>query len=600
MAEALTILMRTNPLPAIMGRVCAHYCESDCNRNGYDEPVSIRDVERFLGDYALAHAADVYRPPAIESGRRVAVVGAGPAGLAAAYFLRRAGHDVTVFDRMPEAGGMLTYSIPAYRLPKAVVRAQVAALEGMGIRFELGTDIGSEGLTLHDLRARFQSVFLASGLWNGKKLRLERGELLGSGLEFLINVQRGVAQSVGERVLVIGGGSVAVDVAITARRLGARQVTMACLETPDIMPAIPEDIEQAHEEAISIQPAWGPHRVVERDGKLAGVEFVRCTSVFDDQGRFSPVFDPAVKTIIEADTVLVAIGQAADLSYLAPGPETERGFIVTDRQSGATSLEGVFAGGDVIGGPATVVHAMAAGRRAADAIGAYLDGGVAQAAPSGSERLVLNEDALAASERVSAPRLPMPERTLWGEDDATLPEVVDSEPFRCANCGCVAVNASDIATAIVALDAQIKTTQRTLAAADFFAATVRKTTILNADELIEEIVILAPPPGSVQTYLKFRIRNAIDFPIVGVALVAEMQGGRFHAPPRGPGRGRSGAAARCAVEALLEGREPGEALAQAAGAAAVGDAQPLGRNAYKIEIVKALVRKAVLASPAAM
>jgi hypothetical protein len=153
--KAVAILLRTNPLPAVTGRVCPHTCESDCNRFGYDEPVSIRDVERFLGDYALEHAGDLYRPPAAESGKRVAVVGAGPAGLTAAYFLRQAGHDVTVLDQMPQAGGMLTYSIPAYRMPKDVMAAQVHALEGMGIRFELGAALGGGGASLHDLRERY-------------------------------------------------------------------------------------------------------------------------------------------------------------------------------------------------------------------------------------------------------------------------------------------------------------------------------------------------------------------------------------------------------------------------------------------------------------
>ena len=372
--EAVAILLRTNPLAAIMGRACAHYCEEECNRFDFDEPVSIRDVERTLGDYALEHAEAFYRAPEVESGKTVAVVGAGPAGLTAAYFLRQQGHAVTVYDRMPEAGGMLTYSIPAYRLPKAVVQEQIKALEGMGIRFELGANVGDDGLTLDDLRARYQSVFLATGLWNGKSLRLERGELLDSGLEFLIDLQRGVERPVGERVLVIGGGSVAVDVAITARRSGARQVAMACLESLETMPAIPEDIEQAHEEGITILPSWGPQRVVERDGKLAGMAFVRCTSVFDKDGRFAPAFDPAVTTVFEADQVLVAIGQAADLAYAGPALRTERGMIVIDGMTGATSLEGVFAGGDVTGDRATVVQAMAAGQRAAASIDAYLTG----------------------------------------------------------------------------------------------------------------------------------------------------------------------------------------------------------------------------------
>ncbi len=491
---------------------------------------------------------------------------------------------------------MLTYSIPAYRLPKSVVQGQVRALEAMGIRFELGVAVGSAGLTLNDLRARHGSVFLATGLWQGKKLRLERGELLDSGLEFLIDIQRGVTRPVGERVVVIGGGSVAVDVAITARRSGARQVAMACLESLAEMPAIPEDLEQAHEEGITILPSWGPQRVVERDGKLVGLELVRCTAVFDENGRFAPTFNPAVTTMLEADQALIAIGQAADLGYAA-ALKTERGFIVTDKHTLATSIEGVFAGGDVTGGPATLVHAMAAGTQAAASIGAYLAGAplAEPPAPTGKVRLIINEAALPSSARTPTPRLPVPQRTLAAEDNATLsPDALAQEPIRCANCGCVAVNASDLAPALVALDAQIVTTQRTLPAGELFAAAESKTTVLAADELIEEIAIPTPPAGSRQRYLKFRIRNAIDFPIVGVAFRAAVSGGRFHdvrvvlgAVAPVPLRARE-------VEALLEGQTPGRSLAEEAAALAVKDAQPLARNRAKVEVVKALVRKAIM------
>jgi NADPH-dependent glutamate synthase beta subunit-like oxidoreductase/CO/xanthine dehydrogenase FAD-binding subunit len=597
-AEAAEILLRTNPLAAITGRVCAHYCESDCNRYGFDEPVSIRGVERFLGDYALEHADDTYTPPVIESGRRVAVVGAGPAGMTAAYFLRKAGHDVTVYDRMPEAGGMLTYSIPAYRLPKAVVKAQVRALAGMGIRFERSAAVGGDGGSLQDLRAHHDSVFLATGLWQGKALRMERGELLDNGLEFLINVQRCVPQSVGERVLVIGGGSVAADVAITARRLGARQVTMACLECEEEMPAVPEDVEQVLEEGLRIMNSWGPHRILEQDGRLVGMEMVRCASVFDGEGRFAPAFDPEVKTVIEADQILVAIGQSADLSYAVPELGTERGFIVADKRTAAASLQGVFAGGDVTGGSATVVHAMADGRQAAASIDAYLAGAQPESARASVShvRLIVNQDALATSSRIEAPRRAVPQRSLWDEDCATLAqEAMAEETVRCANCGCVAVNASDIAPVLIALGAKVKTTRRTLAAENLFAAAESKTTVLEADELVEEIEIPAPPPGSRQHYLKFRTRNAIDFPIVSVAFCAVLRDGRFHKPKIVLGAVAPVPLRAPEVEALLEGREPSEALAQEAGALAVAEAQPLVRNKLKVEVVKALIRKAILA-----
>jgi NADPH-dependent glutamate synthase beta subunit-like oxidoreductase len=595
-AEAAEILLRTNPLAAITGRVCAHYCEADCNRNGFDDPVSIRGVERFLGDYALEHAADLYTASGTESGKRVAVVGAGPAGLTAAYFLRAAGHDVTVYDRMPEAGGMLTYSIPAYRLPKAVVQAQVRALEGMGIRFELSAAVAADGRTLEDLRASYDSVFLATGLWQGKALRMERGELLDNGLELLINVQRGVPQSVGERVLVIGGGSVAADVAITARRLGARQVTMACLECEEEMPAVPEDVEQVLEEGLRIMNSWGPHRILEQDGRLVGMEMVRCTSVFDKEGRFAPTFDGEVKTVIEADQILVAIGQAADLSYAGSSLKAERGMIVAGRGTLATSLDGVYAGGDVTGGSLTVVHAMADGRAAAASIDAYLAGAQPEPAPASHAWLAVNPDALAVSDRAEAPRRAVPERTLRDEDGGTLGQAaMAGEAVRCANCGCVAVNASDIAPALIALDARVKTTRRTLAAEDLFTAAESRTTVLEPDELIEEIEIPAPPPGNRQLYLKFRTRNAIDFPIVSLAFKTTMREGRFHQPMIVLGAVAPVPLRVPEVEALLEGKEPSEALAKEAGLLAVKDAQPLVRNKLKVEVVKALIRKAILA-----
>jgi NADPH-dependent glutamate synthase beta subunit-like oxidoreductase/CO/xanthine dehydrogenase FAD-binding subunit len=595
--EAVAILLRTNPLPAVTGRICPHTCETDCNRFGYDEPVSIREVERFLGDYALEHAGELYRPPATESGKRVGIVGAGPTGLTAAYFLRQAGHDVTVLDQMPEAGGMLTYSIPSYRMPKDVMAAQVRALEGMGIRFELGAALGGDGASLEDLRKRFAALFLATGLWNGKSLRLEKGELLDSGLKFLIGVQVGgsAQPKVGKRVLVIGGGSVAVDVALTARRLGATEVSMACLESQETMPAILEDVEQALEEGITILSSWGPHRVIEKDGKLTGMELVRCTAVFDKDGRFAPVFDAAVTSMVAADQVLVAIGQAADLSYAQPGFKTERGLLAADKVTGGTSIPGVFAGGDVTGSSATMVQAMASGQRAAASIAAYFARVQPEPTRPNHVPLIINEAALPASQRAHGPRLPVTQRTLLAEDCGVISrDLLGCEATRCANCGCVAVSASDLAPALIALRATVKTTQRRLLAETLFTAAESKTTVLEPDELIEAIEIPAQPPGSHQAYYKFRIRNAIDFPIVGLAFCADMREGRFHDARVVLGAVAPVPVAAREVEALLEGKVPSEALAQEAANLAVRDAQPLARNRAKVEVVKALVRKAIL------
>lgn len=592
-ASATEILLRTNPLAAITGRICSHNCQSECNRHDFDESVAIRDVERYLGDYSLEHVSTYYPAPARESGKTVAIVGSGPAGLTAAFFMRRQGHSVTIFEQMAEAGGMLTYSIPGYRLPKEVVQKQAAALEQMGIRFVYHAKIGAGDLTLDKLKASHDVVFLATGLWNSRKLKIEKSELLDSGLEFLLNVQLKKPTPVGKRVLVIGGGSVAVDVAITAKRLGASHVSMACLESVDIMPALPEDLEMADADEIEILPSWGPDRVLEENGKLSGLELVRCTSVFNKEHRFAPTFDPAEKKVVEADQVLVAIGQAADLSY-AESLQMERGFLVVDKASRATNLVGVFAGGDATGRAVNIVQAMAEGAETSVYMDRYLvNTPEPVAADKGMNFLKINAAALATSQAAETPQTPKAEHTLQRGDFLTFtPETVTQEALRCANCGCVAVSCSDLAPALIALDAMVKTTERTLPAAELFAARESSTTVLAEDELIESIH-LPIESGSKQTYLKFRIRNSIDFPIVSLAFRANLDGKTMHNV-----RVVLGAVAPIPmrmkeVEALLEGKPLSEALAADAAALAVRDTQPLARNKAKVQVVKALIVKAL-------
>ncbi len=592
-AGAAQILLDCNPLAAITGRVCPHFCEDECNRVDSDEAVSIREVERFLGDYLLTHASDYYTAPGVTSGKHVGVVGAGPAGLTAAYFLRKAGHDVTVYDQMPEAGGMLTYSIPTYRLPKTVVREQVRVLERMGIRFQLGVRIGDDGYSSSDLQQRHDSLILALGLWKSRTLQVEDAALLNPGLEFLIAVQRGQRPAVGRRVLVIGGGSVAVDVAITALRLGAGAVTMAFLESRGTMPALPEDVEQALSEGVQMLPSYGPMRVLQQDGRLTGIELMRCTSVFDEEGRFAPCFDSDDRTIVEADQILYAIGQAAELSGIEGHGLTQRGLIAAHRQTQATALPGVYAAGDITRGPATVVNAIAEGRRAAETINTALAGPSAERKAAQTPHLLLNTDAFVQRERNEGLELPVNQRTLLDEDRATLLwSGVAQEARRCANCGCVAVNASDLAPALIALDAIIKTTRRTVAAEAFFAATTKKTTVLASDELVEEVRIPTPGPGVRQGYLKFRLRNAIDFPIVSLAYRWEMQAGRFHNPRLVLGAVGPLPVRATKAEALLEGRAPGDDLAHEASSLVVDAVQPLAHNRYKVAVLEGLIRKA--------
>lgn len=583
-SAAAAVLFRNNPLPAMTGRVCPHLCEGKCNRGAFDEAVSIRAMERFIGNHALEHAAALMKPPAKRTNKRIAVVGSGPAGLAAAYYLRMAGHQVTVFDRLPRAGGMLAYAIPAYRLPRNLVGAQIAALEAMGIDFRLNVEIGKD-ITLRALRKDFNSVFLATGAWAQKGLRLEKSELLTSGMAFLTSNK----PFVGKSVLVIGGGNVAVDVAVSARRAGAARVTMVCLEARDAMPAFPAEIAEAVKEGVSLLPGWGPQKVLEAGGKVKGMEFTRCNSVFDEAGRFNPVFDAAQKQSVKADQVILAIGQAAELGYAA-GLKTQRGLISADEATQAADLPGVFAGGDAVSGPASVIHAIAAGRRAAQAIEVYLAGGQKQLkkpeyAPV-SPLLALNADCGSHCER-----------TKYSESRGLSQEALQAEAKRCIDCSCVAVNASDLAPALAALGASIKTTRRTVAAEEFFTAGIRRSTVLDQGELIEEILLPAPRPGSRQGYHKFRIRNSIDFPIAGLAGVFSSKGGKISGARLVLSAVAPIPIRLKAVEAYLEGKPANERTAAAAGELAVKEVRPLSKNRFKVQIVKALLEKAILASP---
>ncbi len=593
---AAALVLARNPIPAITGRVCAHYCEAGCNRAHYDESVSVRSVERGIGDHALDHPRRFYRAPRRRTGRHVAVVGSGPAGLSAAYFLRRLGHEVTVFDSMPEAGGMLVYGIPAYRLPPEVVRRQVAALEGMGIAFRLGARVGARGLSLATLRRRHDGVFLATGAWRQKTLGLAHEELLTPGLDFLRGIHQGVVTGVGRRVLVIGGGNVALDVAISALRLGAQDVSVACLESRGEMPAFPEDVEQALREKVQVMPSWGPRRVLVRGGALAGMELARCSAVFDAAGRFAPVLDPRERQTVGADQVILAIGQGADLSYAGPALRRS-GRLAVDEETGATGLPGVFAGGEAAGGPATVVAAVAAGRRGALGLDRHLGGrGVLPGDAAGGAGFVeANPASLALSPRAPVEEIAPEERTISGEDTATLPwSTLESEARRCFNCGgCAAVNASDLAPALVALGATIQTTRRAIAAEDFFAVGPRATTALGSGELVREVVVPRPCAGTRQCYVKFRTRRSIDFPIASVAAVVTEAGGVVAGARLALGAVAPIPLRATAAEGHLRGRRLDSTAAAEAAALAVADAAPLGENRYKVAILEALVRRAL-------
>jgi NADPH-dependent glutamate synthase beta subunit-like oxidoreductase/CO/xanthine dehydrogenase FAD-binding subunit len=598
LAEAAQILLSSNPMPAVTGRICPHICEQNCNRGEWDEALSIRSIERFVGDYILDNADRLYRTPRKESNKKVAVIGSGPAGLSAAYYLRKLGYPVTVFEAKEKAGGLLTYGIPSYRLPKDVVCRQIRAIENSGAQFEFGVTVGKD-ITLEALRKKYDAVFCSTGAWKSSVLGLPNEVLLEQGLDFLEKFNSGSGRLNAEKVLVIGGGSVAMDVATTALRAGAQEVTVACLESREEMPALPEEVDQAVKEGIKLMPSWGPSRVLRAKGRLTGMKLIRCISVYDDGHRFSPAFDRTTHQTVEADRIILATGQKPDLSYAETFLDLNRGLIAIDPDTQATSRPKVFAGGDVtISGPLSVVAALASGRRAAEAINHYLGGKRTLKMKKKVEHLTRsNHDCLEKSGRVRMPERSPSEYRLDREDVIGLDsEAIATEAKRCINCGCDGVNPSDIAPALVVLDATIVTTKRNIKAADFWAADKGlKPTVLENDEIITEIRIPGKAAGLKSSFLKFAMRKSIDFPIVNCAAAIESRNGVVRSARICLNAVYSNPYRATKAEDAIKGKSVNEANADAAGTAAVSDAVPLPYNRFKIQIAKTLVKRALLA-----
>lgn len=368
--EAYEVFVLANPFPAITGRVCPHFCESACNRGPYDEPVSIRVLERFLGEAA----AGLGLPgPQGDTGRSVAVVGSGPAGLSAAYYLRRSGHAVTVYERREQAGGLLRYGIPEYRLSAAVVDAEIARLEAVGVVFRTGARLGTE-ISLEGLKASHDAVVVATGAWEPQGMGLDGEDLLRPGLAYLEEVARGNLTLPGRRCVVVGGGNTAMDVARMLRRLGA-EVTVLYRRTQAEMPAISEEIAEARADGVRFEFLTLPRAAVKADGALRlTVERMRLGAP-DASGRARP--EPTGETFtLACDAAFKAIGERADLLPLSSLRCDARGWLEVG-PDGSTSDSAVFVAGDVATGPATVVEAIGRGRRVAEAVCARIGGGFA-------------------------------------------------------------------------------------------------------------------------------------------------------------------------------------------------------------------------------
>ena len=439
-AAAAEIFYRVNPMPTITSRVCAHLCENHCNRmtvmatediKDADDCVSIHTVERALGDYAMQHKDVYYKAPEKETGVNIAVVGAGPAGLTAAYYLRKAGHSVTVYDKMEKAGGMLQYAIPNYRLPKHYVDEVAADIEGMGVHFEYGKELGRD-FDAECLEKRFDKVFYATGAWKRPVLGFDGEEFTEFGLEFLVEVNKWMNKKKRENVIVIGGGNVAMDVAVTAKRLGAKSVTLIFRKPENELTASREEIERAKEEGVQIMPQWGVKRALYKDGQVTGMELKRTFYTRDEKGKLVLHYDEDETTIVNADSVLMAAGQQVDLSFLGDYASA-RGRLVVDEESQATSHTGVYAGGDIVSGPSTVISAIRQGRNAAEAINASV--GIAKPVYKHEGFLKFDPSFAELHRGVKDISIPVEERNLEREDTVTISmEAAEAEAKRCMNC----------------------------------------------------------------------------------------------------------------------------------------------------------------------
>lgn len=372
--DALKLIKTENPFPAVCGAICNRRCEDACTRGTIDKAVAIDEIKKFIAEQEL-HADKRYIPEMVnqlgtgkELPQKMAVIGAGPAGMSAAFFLRKMGYPVTVFEKEKRAGGMLVNGIPSFRLEKDVIDAEIDVLRQMGVVFQCGVEVGRD-ITIPQLRAQgYQAFYIAIGAQGGRRTGVpgEDAEGVVTGVEFLkaVNMDETGTRLSG-RVVVVGGGNVAVDVARTALRTGAEAVSMYCLESRDIMPAAKDEVEEAEEEGIAVNNAWGPKEILTENGRVKGIVFKKCTSVKDADGRFNPQYDENDTVTVECEHVLLSIGQSIVWGGLLEGTKAEvngNGTIKADPVTYQTAEPDIFVGGDVYTGPRFAIDAIAAGK----------------------------------------------------------------------------------------------------------------------------------------------------------------------------------------------------------------------------------------------
>lgn len=374
-SEAYRLIRSNNPFPSVCAWICPHPCEDYCRRGDVDASLSIRNLKRFAVEKAGTNCVAISR--ARDTGKSVAIVGAGPAGLTAAYDLANLGHTVAVYERNHAPGGHFLTSLPIYRLPRESLQKDVETILAAGITIHTGVEVGKD-ITLKELREEYNAVIIAAGLQESKGLSLpgaDHPDVL-KALQFMRQVNLGEKPVIGNRVLVIGGGDVAMDAARTAVRLGAGQVTAMCVESREVMPAHAWEVEEALEEGVGLVNGYGPVEVVIENNRITGLKAQKVQSVFDSSGSFHPTYEPDAFITLPCDTVILAVGQGPGHEFtLDSGLEVDRrGLVIADADFLSTSVEGVFTCGEVVNGPGLAIEAIASGHKAARAVEQYLNG----------------------------------------------------------------------------------------------------------------------------------------------------------------------------------------------------------------------------------
>jgi len=436
--EALEVLRRTMPFAGVCGRVCTHPCEQECERGKVDQPIAIKTLKRFMADYELKAGREKAAPVERTKEEKVAIIGSGPAGLACAYDLVRQGYPVTVFESAPEAGGLLRYGIPEYRLPKEVLSNEISYVQELGVEIRTSTPMKDLSKIFNE---GFKAVFLGTGAGVSQKMGIPGENLPGvlHALDFLKKVNSGEKVSLGSKVAVIGGGNAAVDAARVARRLGADEITVVYRRSRDEMPAIPSEIEEMEREGVNIQFLAAPVQMLSKDNRINGMQCIRMElGKPDASGRRRPVPVKGSEFNMDVDNVIIAIGQGLDKATLPEGLDyTDWGTLSVDPVTLHTNIDGVFAGGDAVSGPADIISAVAAGKEAAISIDRYLRGtDMKEGRPEPREKVKdVPKEGVVQKERATMPTLELGKRNGFSEVELGFDEkTAVEEAQRCLNC----------------------------------------------------------------------------------------------------------------------------------------------------------------------